>query len=472
MRRTANISTVISGIYAERRSEFVYFRQILNSDLGCASYLIADQGEAAVIDPKWEIDEYLQEAALARAEIRHVLETHNHADHVSGRVRLTSATGATLHVPNGNGHCGVQEGDVVRVGAIELVPLASPGHRPEHTAYAVRERGQVRLVLSGDSILVGGVARPDLAVDAVKGAEAMWHTVQRLVALGDDVELWPGHVGGSLCASRAASSATSSTIGQERRQNPLLSLGDPGAFTAELTRRIPARPPHVERVVALNLKGAADPGPIRELDSNALVSALSEGVCVLDIRDPESFDAAHLPGSINVPAGGRGVGTRAGWATCPDEPVVLVSPSIEAGRAGGELLRAAGVWNVIGQSIADPPAWLGAGIPVRSVDTLSPDRVMARLADRTLTLIDVRDPNEWSEGHIEHSLSLPLSELGDGRNGGLSLDSPVGVVCASGVRAAVAASILRRGGHDQARRVSVGVEALADLGAPIVREPS
>lgn len=456
-------------IYQESRSEFVYFRQILSPDLGCASYLIADRGEAAVIDPKWAIDEYLQAATQARAEIRHVLETHNHADHVSGRCRLAAATGATVHLPGGSDEHRVREAEIVRVGEIELVVLASPGHRPEHVAYAVRERGEVRMILSGDSLLVGDVARPDLAVDAVDGAEAMWHTLRRLMAFGDDVELWPGHVGGSLCASRAASSATSSTIGHERRTNLLLSLTDPAAFTAELTHAIPARPPNVERVVALNRVGAVDPGVVPELDSRALAQALADGVCVLDIRDPEAFDAGHLPGSINLPAGGSGLGTRAGWAMGAEEPVVLVAPSIEAGRATAELLRAAGLWNLVGASVEDTPAWNGAGIAVRSADALAPDDVVARLDRGTLSLLDVRDPAEWSDGHVERSRSLPLSELGDGLKGAVTVVPPIAVVCASGVRAAVAASILRRRGHDPVWRVGGGVEALAQRGARIVR---
>lgn len=448
----------------------MYFRQILHDDLGCASYLIADRGEAAVIDPKWEIDEYLKAAARAGAKIRHVLETHNHADHVSGRCRLAAATGAALHVPGRPGRPGVREGDVVHVGEVELVALASPGHRPEHVAYAVRRRGEITQLLSGDSLLVGDVARPDLAVDAAEGAQAMWHTVRRLETLGDHVELWPAHVGGSLCASRSASSATSSRIGQERRTNPLLLLRSAEAFASELTRSRPARPPNVERVVALNLEGATDPGPSAMLDADQLAGALADGARVLDIRDPESFDAAHLAGAVNLPAGGHGLGTRAGWAVGAEDPVALVGASIEAARAGAELLRAAGIWNVVGLSSGDPPAWRQAGLSVQRADALAPECVVPRLRGDRLTLIDVRDPAEWSERHIARSRSLPLSELGDGRrNGGLVLQAPMAVVCATGVRAAVAASILRRRGHDPVWRVSGGIEALAEAGAPMVR---
>jgi len=296
----------------------------------------------------------------------------------------------------------------------------------------------------------------------------LWHTLRRLAALEDEVELWPGHVGGSLCASRAASSATSSTIGQERRVNLLLTLGDPAAFAAELTCSVPARPPNVERVVALNVEGAADPGPVPELDPRALGTILDDGVCVLDLRDPEDFDAGHLDGSVNLPGDGRGLGTRAGWAAGAGEPIVLVAPSLEAGCRSVELLRAAGVWNLAGVSVADPSAWREAELVVRTVDALSPDRVLPRIEDGSVELLDVRDLAEWNEGHLAASQSLPLSQLGDGRVRAAAVEAPVAVVCASGVRAALAASILRRRGCDPVWRVSGGVEELARLGAPMI----
>ena len=197
----------------------MYFRQILHPDLGCASYLLADSGEAAVIDPKWEIAEYLQAADEAGARIQHVLETHHHADHVSGRRRLTAATGAVAHVPGEpdaepqpggrpDRGPGAHPGDVVRVGDVSLLALGTPGHRPEHLAYLVCPRGRAHdAALSGDSLLfVGDVARPDLAVAPAEGARALWHTLRRLSSLRHEVEVWPAHVGGSLCASQSASS--------------------------------------------------------------------------------------------------------------------------------------------------------------------------------------------------------------------------------------------------------------------------
>lgn len=451
----------------------MFFRQILHPDLGCASYVIADGGHAAVIDPKWQVEEYVSAARGAGAEIRYVLETHTHADHVSGRRRLAAATGAAVRVPANPADpraSGMRPGEVIRLGSLELLALASPGHRPEHLAYLVRRDGRPWLLLSGDSLLVGDVARPDLAVAAEEGAAALWDTLSRFGELDDQVELWPAHVGGSLCASRSASDKSSSTIGAERRGNPMLGFGDAAAFGAELRRGIPARPPRTEAVVELNRRGAGEPGPIRELDASCLACIGLEQLCLIDVRDADGFDGGHLAGSINLPVRGRGIGVRAGWAARPEELIVLVAPSRSAGRTVAELLRAAGVWNLAGLSVADPEGWTDAGLEVRTSSALAPESVARGVRDGELGLVDVRDSSEWSAGHIAGSRSLPLSELGDGRRLALEPGAPVAVACATGVRAAFAASVLRRWGHRSAARVPGSVEQLADLGLPLVEE--
>lgn len=452
----------------------MFFRQILHEDLGCASYVIAARGEAAVVDPKWEIGEYLQAADEAGARIRHVLETHFHADHVSGRQRLAVATGAVSHLPvdpERPGATGLRDGEVLRVGGLEVRVIAAPGHRPEHLAYLVSDREGVdvpSLLLSGDSVLVGELARPDLAVEAVEGARALWGTVRRLVALGDRVQLWPGHVGGSLCGGGTLSEKTFSTIGNELRTNPLLSLQDADAFIEELTRGVPARPPRVERVVALNRRGAREPGPVRELDAGGLAHFVSCGVCVLDVRSPEVFDEGHLAGAVNLPAGGQGVGTRAGWATGLEEAIVIVSATLETGMRVASLLYAAGVWNLEGVSVADPAGWAASGLDVRGAAALAPEELAPRLSTRELQLIDVRDLYEWRAGHVVGSLHLPLSELGDGRDAMVPPQRSVAVACASGRRAALAASVLRRRGHPDVSRVTGGIGDLAGHGASLV----
>jgi hydroxyacylglutathione hydrolase len=457
-----------------QEASIVYFRQILHDDLGCASYLLADAGEAAVVDPKWEVEEYLNAARQAGAVIRHVLETHHHADHVSGRDRLAAATGAAIHLPADPGlpgSAGLRDGDTVHVGRLHLRALAAPGHRPEHLAYqvldATRATGETWLLLSGDSLLVGDVARPDLAVPGEDGARGLWETLRRIEALGDHVELWPAHVGGSLCGSGSLSAKTSSTVGYERRANPLLSLGDADDFVAELTRSVPPRPPTVERVVALNQTGPGDPPPLHTL-TVARLAQLVRHVCLLDVRPAEAFDAGHLAGALNLPAGGRGLGTRAGWAAGVQQQIVIVADSRHAGEQVADCLYAAGLWNAQGITIADPPAWERSGLDVRTAGALTPERLVPSLARGELELIDVRDRAEWRAAHIDNSLHLPLAELGDGCQVKLPRERPLAIACATGGRAALAASALRRRGHAPVSRVVGGVTELARHGATLV----
>jgi hydroxyacylglutathione hydrolase len=457
----------------------VFFRQILHSDLGCASYVLADQGEAAVVDPKWEIGEYLSVAEQAGAAILHVLETHHHADHVSGRRRLAAATGARLHVPadpDRPDRDALRDGDRLYVGRVEIRALASPGHRPEHLSYLVtdgaRAAGEPCLLLSGDSLLVGDVARPDLAVAREDGARALWRSLLEFEALGDHVELWPAHVGGSLCGSRSLSAKTSSTIGYERLANPLFCAGDETAFVAELTRSIPPRPPSVDRVVALNRNGA-EPVSTPELGQAELVGAFAGGACILDARPPDVFDAGHIAGALNLDAAGRNLGTRAGWAAGVEVPIIVVSTTIESANDVASRLYAAGLWNIAGVTAADPAGWSAAGLEVRTAAAVSAESAAPRLRTGEMRLLDVRDRDEWQTGHIAGSWHLPLSELGDGRtfalaDGPLTEDGRLAVACASGGRAALAASVLRRRGHGNVMRVRGGVADLARHGAPFV----
>ncbi len=450
----------------------MFFRQILHEDLGCASYFVASRGEAVVVDPKWEIDDYLLVAAEADAKIHHVLETHFHADHVSGRRKLMSATGARPHVPLDPQRPeagGLRDGDKLSIGDVQLTVIPTPGHRPEHVAFLLTEASAPTLLLSGDSLLIGALARPDLALDAVEGSRALWATVKRLTALGQSVEVWPAHVGASLCGSGTLTERTHSTIGEELRTNPQLSLPDEDVFVQELTRTTPARPPRVPQVVSFNLDGAEEPNPVRQLDRNGLAGLIAAGACVLlDVRSPELFDQCHIDGALNLPAGGRSLGTRAGWAIRPEELIVVVSHTRASGQRITALLRAAGVWNVAGVTVADPDAWVADGLSVSSSRALAPAELPALLSAGALQLVDVRDQGEWHSGHVAGSTHLPLHRLGDGTQALAPGQRPLAVACAAGARAALAASILRRRGHDEVLRVSGGVPDLAGRGVPLI----
>ncbi|MDX6617904.1 MAG: hypothetical protein QOK36_290, partial [Gaiellales bacterium] len=297
----------------------MFFRQLIDADLGCASYVIADAGEAVVVDPAIAIDQYLDLACRHGFCIVHVVETHTHADHVSGNRRLAELTGAQIHVSSGAlpGFASrpLRPGDSLSVGSAVLTVRATPGHRPEHLSLVLSDRSRADAplaLLSGDALLVGEVGRPDLAADPGAGARALYAALRGLDDLDDAVEVWPGHIGGSLCGGARLSQKPSSTLGYERRANRFLAIADEDEFVAGLVAALPPRPPQVERVVELNLAAAlpalAEP-PL--LGTAELAQLIAAGGVVVDVRSPDSFDAGHLAGAVNLPLAAGSIGTRA-----------------------------------------------------------------------------------------------------------------------------------------------------------------
>jgi hydroxyacylglutathione hydrolase len=436
------------------------FRQVLNGDLGCASYLLADGGEAIVVDPRWDVDVYLDIAASEGVRIAHVIDTHDHADHVSGRARLASLTDAVQHRPARDGD--LAEGDLVAgaelmVGSLCLRALATPGHRPEHLALAVSDLSRSSkpwLVLSGDSLLVGDLARPDLAVTPDIGTRQLRESLRELLALGDHVEVWPAHVGGSLCGGPGLSRKTSSTIGFERRHNSLIEC-DEDAFVTALLANLPARPPNLGHIVEINRRGAEHaPAVAPVLAPEALIG---RGATLLDTRDAAAYDSAHIATAINLSASSAAIGTRAGWAVGVDEDIVIVADEIATAQAMTKMLQAVGLTRVVGIAVANPAGWRSAGLRVVSAQQWDVATLAGALRDHSAELIDVRDEHEWREAHVAGSHHLPLSRLGDGRDTPLSRGRRVlAVACAAGGRAGLAASLLRRAGAKRVVRVAGG----------------
>ena len=457
----------------------MFFRQVLHEDLGCASYVVADGGEAVVIDPKWDVEDYLRLAEEHGFAIVGILETHNHADHVSGKGRLAKATGATIHVPAEAGvefaHEPLADGDTVTVGDVTVTALATPGHRPEHTAYLVADgsRGaEPWLVVTGDSLFVGDVARPDLAVDKEEGARGLYASVRRLLELGDFAEVWPGHIGGSLCGGSAMSEKPGTTIGFERRFNRLVSSPDESSFVSALTGNLAPQPPNFQRIVALN-RGPllTESEPPEALLPAAVEQRLEAGATLLDGRDTLAYDGAHLPGSINVTLVRAAVGTRAAWVVVPESEVIVTAETDAEARRMALLLEAVGFRRVTGLLSGGLAAWRDAGLPVESTAAIGVGELAERLRRGDVRLLDVRDRDEWDEGHVEGSRHLPYHDLGRGvpddlRNGG----KPLAVACSVGNRSSIAVSLLRRAGVDDLVHVaSGGVADLAREGIELVR---
>jgi glyoxylase-like metal-dependent hydrolase (beta-lactamase superfamily II)/rhodanese-related sulfurtransferase len=449
------------------------FRQVLHEDLGCASYLIADGGKAAVVDPKWEIEDYLALATEQELVIAHVLETHNHADHVSGRGRLVAATGASLHISRDAAveyeHEPLVDGDTLELGDTQITALATPGHRPEHMAFLVADRNRAEqpwLVLTGDSLFVGDVGRPDLVVEPEEGARGLFRSTHRLLDLDGWTELWPGHIGGSLCGGSGMSKKPSSTIGFEERANEMLELSEE-EFVQRLTAGLEPQPPNFERIVELNrgplLTEATRLEPLAPKRALALVE---DGATMVDGRDPREFDAAHPAGSLNVTMTHTGVGTRAAWVIEPESEVVLLAASDEEAQRLGRLLEAVGFRRLRGYVVGGIGAWRGEHLESESTPALDAKGLAERLWSDEVVLLDVREDDEWERGHVEGSLHVPYHELHDSlpkkiREAG----KPIAVACSAGNRSSLAASLLQRAGVEHVIHVADGgVTDLADHG--------
>ena len=452
------------------------FRQITHDDLGCASYLIGDEdaGVAAVVDPKLDVEEYLTLARYMGVRIEHVLETHNHADHVSGHGRLAAATGATIHIhrlaaPDYD-HEPFDDGWELELGRVRVRALHTPGHRPEHTAFALIDtaRGpEPWAVLTGDTLFVGDIARPDLAVEKREGAQGIFESLQaKLLALPASCEVWPGHLGGSLCGGPGMDMKVSSTIGYERDHNELLRVDDEDEFVERTTAGLGPQPPNFRSIVALNR------GPLRghrvevePLTPRQVEARRAAGALIVDIRTDLQFDDAHIPGAICNPAIRAGFGTKLGWVAGADGEVVFAGRDDEDALHAAQLAASVGITRIAGYLDGGMTSWREEQRPTVSVERIDLPALHERAAE--VQILDVRERHEWDEGHIPGSLHRPyhdLAELPDG----LDPAAPIAVVCSSGQRSAVAASLLLRLGAEHVIHVAGGgVGTWRDSGWPI-----
>jgi hydroxyacylglutathione hydrolase len=427
----------------------VLFTQFIDDDLGCGSYIVGDEhaGVAVVVDPAYAIERYLDECTRRGIRLVGVLETHTHADHVSGHGRLALEHGLPVRIHAAAeaafAHEPLADGTEIELGEVVVRTLHTPGHRPEHCAFAVidRSRGdEPWLVLTGDSLFVGDAARPDLAVEAQDGAEGLFHSLQRLVDLGDGVEVYPGHVAGSLCGA-AMSSKASTTIGFERRYNHALTESHDD-FLANATGPQPPRPPNMERIVELN-RGPFLPAqpPLAHVDD-------ARDAIVLDVRRAHDFAAGHRPGAVNVPASGSSFATKAAFVM-PEQTLVLdAGDEAEAMRAA-RALQAVGIFDVAG--------WRVGGGEER-VEPVTIEELERRLAADEICLLDVREADERDHGSIPGSRHLPYRVARQAAENGLCGARPIVTICESGPRAAIAASVLRAAGLDARPVLDGGID--------------
>jgi hydroxyacylglutathione hydrolase len=456
----------------------VIFRQLIHDDLGCASYLIGDEkvGVAAVVDPRFEVDEYLELARYMGVRIEHVFETHNHADHVSGHGRLAAATGAAIHIHRlaepDYAHEPFDDGDEWELGSLVVRALHTPGHRPEHTAFALvdRRRGdEPWALLTGDTLFIGDVARPDLAIEKADGARGIFRSLHgSLLGLGEHVEVWPGHLGGSMCGGPGMDMKISSTIGFERRHNPVLAIADEDEFVSRALAGLGPQPPNFRAIVALNRGPLLTDGvELMPLAPRQVEQQRAAGAMLVDVRTDQQFDDAHIPDAVSIPMLNAGFGSKLAWLADREQEIVFIGRDDEDGRQAGRLAVAVGIRRLAGFLHGGMTSWRQEKRPVARIDRLP----LADLPGRAdeVQILDVREQSEWDEGHIPGSAFMPWHDI-DGLPDGLDPSRPIAVVCGSGQRSAVAASLLQRHGASHVIHViEGGVPAWGRLGQPLER---
>ena len=457
--------------------------------LAIASYLVGDErtGEAAVIDPTRDVEEYLTFARDNDLHIRHILETHVHADFVSGarelKARLkdepvihSSGMGGAEWTPPYADHV-AKDGDEVQVGSMRLKAIHTPGHTPEHVSWTLyddtRSKETPWMIFTGDFLFVGDVGRPDLL-----GAEAqrqlahqLYQSVfERLPAVPDITEIFPAHGAGSLCG-KAISSRRSSTVGFERKFNSVLTRKPEEQWIRDLMADMPLAPPYFLRMKKVNKEGPAILGPelpgLRRWSVKEVHDRVCDKCLVLDVRSKEAFAAAHIPDAINIPFGPQ-LPTWAGWVLPYDRPIqLIVDHAAQVPEVVTHLIRV-GFDEVQGYVQGGIDGWETSGFPLATLGTMSVHQLRDRLAQGTdrVTVLDVRTEKEWNAGHIDGAIHIHGGKLQE-RFADVPQSKPVAVICGSGYRASIAASFLKREGYAEVTNVVGGMSAWKAAGLPM-----
>jgi hydroxyacylglutathione hydrolase len=447
----------------------MYFEQFYLGCLAHASYLLASEGEAVVVDPQRDVELYLKAAADHGVTIRHIFESHLHADFVSGHRELAARTGATIYMGAQAGatfpHVPVTDGFRLKFGKASIRVLETPGHTPESICMVVTDEERSPLpwaVLTGDTLFIGDVGRPDLSPRHTPKELAgllydSLHT--KLLTLPDNVLVYPAHGAGSLCGKNMRAER-SSTIGTERLTNYALQIKGREEFIAQLTSNLPARPEYFLKDAEINRTGAAalsDLPPLRAIAPAELQALLSAGEIALDVRPNDEFAAEHVPGSVNIALGGQfasWAGTVLGLSAHP----VLIAASDEQLEEARLRLTRVGIEALDGYLTGGVAAWKQAGLPVATIVQMTASELDARLKSHGVQVLDVRREPEWDAGHIEGANWWPLDNF---RVSPPEMDheAAIAVHCKGGYRSMIASSLLQRAGFENVINVAGGFDA-------------
>ena len=452
----------------------MYLHQFFIDGLGCASYIVGceSHGVAAVVDPDRDIQKYLDTAAARGLTITHIIETHLHADHVSGNADLAAVTGADIYVHEAGkaefAHQPLQGGEVLSLGNIRLGVRFTPGHTPDSISLLVADttRGdEPWMVLTGDTLFVGDAGRPDLVgMEAARGLAAQMHTTlnDEYLTLDEGVLVYPGHGAGSLCG-KSIGSVRSSTIGYERRHNPALQPRSQAEFVDFSTEALPEQPGNHKRIKAINRRGPRPHGGVqpRPRTVQAAGARFQRGAALLDLRPKAEYIARHIPGSVHMELDDQ-LSNRVGFVLPADVPLVLLLGDARDYRRAVYSLARVGYDDVAGYLADSLDVWQSLGLPltagdVRDVEPAELHGLMQDAGSAPLVL-DVRERWEYESGHVPGALLIPLGEL-RARLGELTPEQPVAVICASGSRSQSAAALLAQKGFATVYNVRGGTYA-------------
>lgn len=466
-----------------------------DESLAQASFLVGCERtrEAIIIDPNRDVEQYLKAAAARRMTIRYVTETHIHADFLSGSRDLARAARATLVL---SGHGGddwsygfagsdgarlVQDGEQLELGNVRLQVMHTPGHTPEHIAFLLTDTGAASRpmgMFSGDFVFVGDVGRPDLLERAanVQGsmegaARQLFASLQRLAALPDYLQLWPGHGAGSACG-KSLGAVPQTTLGYERLVNPAFQQRSEQGFVSWVLADQPEAPRYFATMKRLNRDGPPPRPPFdsfHSLDGATVRDAIRRGDWVVDVRGSADFARLHLGGTINIPAA-RSLPSYAGTVLTYDRPIVLIARTREQAQSVIAQLALIGMDNVAGFAVLDVLQQLkDTGERLEGLRTVKAAELAAMMDAAAARVIDVRGAAEWNAGHLDGSTHLYLGDL-EARMTDAPRDEPLVLLCQSGTRSSIGASLLRARGFTNVANLAGGVEAWRAAGLPVVRD--
>jgi glyoxylase-like metal-dependent hydrolase (beta-lactamase superfamily II)/rhodanese-related sulfurtransferase len=464
----------------------MYTQQFFIDGLACVSYLVGcdAQGVAAVIDPDREVQKYLDAARARGLTITHIIETHLHADHVSGNSDLAVRTGAEIHIHEAARaefpHRPLREGDVLELGNVRLRVLHTPGHTPESVTLLVSDTTRAPepwLALTGDTLFVGDIGRPDLVgMDAARGlAESMYESLFiKLLPLDGALMIYPGHGAGSLCG-KAIGAMRSSTLGYERKYNPALAPREKDDFIEFAISDLPEQPGNHRRIKSLNRAG---PRPLGDVQSRPLtirqaIPYLQQNAVILDTRPKQSFVSAHVPGSIHLEANDQ-LGSRISFIFSSDVPILLLLEDPDQYIQVVYSLARVGFDSVIGYLSESLEAWQAMGLPLTAGDIqdIGPNELqqLQRSEAEAPLVLDVREPWEYQRGHVPGAVLIPLGELSS-RLEELDPGRPTAVICATGSRSQSAAALLGQKGFRRIYNVLGGTKAWKGQGFEVISGP-